>query len=109
FAKRGTILIPKSAVSEDQLLELALDAGAEDVKTEDEEYFDVVTLPEEFEKVRDAIQKANLPIEEAKLAMVPGNLVAISEQDSAKLEKLLETIEDQDDVQNVFTNADLHS
>jgi YebC/PmpR family DNA-binding regulatory protein len=107
FTKVGTITIARSATHEDKLLELALDAGADDLRTDDPELYEVRTSPEEFGRVRDALVRAEVPIEEAKVSMIAGNLVPVSGNDAVKLMKLLETLEENDDVQNVFSNADI--
>jgi YebC/PmpR family DNA-binding regulatory protein len=107
FAKTGTIEIPCSAISEEKLLELAIEAGADDLRTDDPEFFDVRTSPEAFEKVREAISTAGVSIEDAKIAMIPANMVAVSGNDATKILKLIEMLEDNDDVQNVYSNADL--
>jgi YebC/PmpR family DNA-binding regulatory protein len=106
FSKRGVIIVPKEGNDEDALLMLALDAGADDVKTEDEDYFEIRTTPESFDKVRDAISTAGLHIEEAKLGLVPENLVMVAPLDVDKVTKLLDVLEDNEDVQNVFSNAE---
>ncbi len=107
FTKSGSITVPRTAIDEDKLLELALDAGAEDLKTEDPEYFEVRTAPEDFERVRDALSSAKISIEEAKIGMIPANLVAVTGVDASKLIKLIEALEENDDVQNVYSNADI--
>lgn len=107
FAKTGIILVPRDAIGEERLLELALEAGAEDLRTDDPDFFDVRSRPEDFERVRNALTDGNISIEEAKLAMVPANLVAISGPEAAKLARLVEALEENDDVQDVFTNADI--
>ena len=107
FAKMGTITIPHDATSEDKLLELVLDAGADDLRTDDPDFYEVRTAPEQFAHVRDALVKANVPIEEAKISMIPGNLVPVAGAGADKLLKLLDALEDNDDVQNVFSNADI--
>lgn len=107
FAKTGVILVPRNAISEERLLELALDAGAEDLRTDDPDFFDVRTRPEDFERVRNALTDAKISIEEAKLAMVPANLIAVSGNDAARLTRLVDALEENDDVQDVYTNADI--
>ncbi|MDP4200331.1 MAG: YebC/PmpR family DNA-binding transcriptional regulator [Bacteroidota bacterium] len=107
FTKAGTITVPRTAASEDKLLELALDAGAEDLKTDDPDFFEIRTAPSDFGKVRDALVNANISIEEAKVSMIAENLVPISGADATKLVSLMEALEDNDDVQNVFSNADI--
>jgi transcriptional/translational regulatory protein YebC/TACO1 len=107
FAKTGTITIQKEAIGEDKLLELVLDAGADDLRTDDPEFFDVRTSPEGFGRVRDKLVESGVSIEDAKIAMIPANMVAVSGMDAEKLMKLIEALEENDDVQNVFSNADI--
>ncbi len=107
FAKKGIILIPRSATGEERLLELALEAGAEDFRTDDPDFFEIRTRPEDFEDVRNALTDATIGIEDAKLAMVPANLVAVSGAEAVHLTRLIDALEENDDVQDVFTNADI--
>jgi YebC/PmpR family DNA-binding regulatory protein len=107
FSKRGLIEIPAAEVDEDSLMLAALDSGADDVKHDDPDYFEVQTSPETFEAVRTQLEKSGYPIEEARNALVAANLIRVAGEESAKLVKLLEAIEDNDDVQNVYTNADI--
>jgi YebC/PmpR family DNA-binding regulatory protein len=107
FAKTGMILVPGDAISEERLLELVLEAGAEDLRTDDPDFFEIRTSPEDFERVRDALTGAKVAIEEAKVAMVPANLVAVSGPDAERLARLIEALEENDDVQDVFSNADI--
>jgi YebC/PmpR family DNA-binding regulatory protein len=105
FAKKGIIIIPKAGQDEDNLLTIALDAGADDLKTDDQDYYEIQTSPEQFEKVLNALTVSKIPFEEEKLGFIASNLVKISGTDSEKLIKLLEAIEDNEDVQNVYSNA----
>ncbi len=107
FTKMGTIVVPRSAIGEERLLELVLEAGAEDLRTDDPEFFEVRTSPEDFERVRDALVNAGISIEDAKIAMLPANLVPVAGDDASKVVKLIEALEENDDVQNVFSNADI--
>ena len=107
FTKTGTITIPSNAINEDKLLELVLDAGAEDLRTDDPEFYEVRTPPEHFAHVRDLVMNAGIPIEDAKISMIAANLVPIGDPEATKLLKLIESLEDSDDVQNVFSNADI--
>jgi len=107
FAKKGTILVDKSTISEEDLMDKALDAGAEDVVEEDNTY-QVVTLPEDFESVRETLQEAGVEFVEASVGMVPKTIVEISEEKTARqVLRLLELLEDHDDVQNVYANFDI--
>lgn len=107
FDKKGVIVVDKETISEEDLLELALEAGAEDVVEEDAS-FQVITAPEEFNEVVEKLDKAELKYEEASLLMVPKNSVEVAEESTAKsLMKLLDNLEDHDDVQKVHANFDI--
>jgi YebC/PmpR family DNA-binding regulatory protein len=93
FKKRGVITIEKSAADEDKLLELALDAGADDVVTDDDGY-QVMTPLENFGAVRDAIEKAKIPIVSAEVMMVPENTVKVTGHTATQVLKLMEELED---------------
>ncbi len=108
FRRIGLISITKAeAPSEDELLLLALEAGAEDLQDEGEAY-DIITDPDDFLNVKEALENAGLIIAEADLDMLPENEVQISDLDTAqKIIKLIELLEDHDDVQRVYTNMNL--
>jgi len=107
FDKKGTIQIEKTGISEEELMDLALEAGAEDVVEEDNG-FQVLTAPEEFETVREALEQAGVTMSDAEISMVPKNTVEVTDENVAKsLMKLLENLEDHDDVQNVHANFDM--
>ncbi len=92
---------------EDQIMEVALEAGAEDVITDDEGAIEVLTAPAEFETVRDALQAKGLTPEVAEVTLRPENTIALQGDDAARMQKLLDMIEDLDDVQDVYHNAEL--
>ncbi len=92
---------------EDQIMEVALEAGAEDVINDDEGAIEVLTAPAEFETVRDALQAKGLTPEVAEVTMRPENTIALQGDDAARMQKLLDMIEDLDDVQDVYHNAEL--
>jgi YebC/PmpR family DNA-binding regulatory protein len=106
FAKKGIIVIPKTGQDEDKLLTIALDAGADDLKTDDLDYFEIQTSPEQFESVLKAIINANIPVEEEKVGLIASTIVKVEEADAEKLSKLIEMLEENEDVQNVYTNAE---
>jgi YebC/PmpR family DNA-binding regulatory protein len=106
FKKRGVIGIEKSAIDEDKLLEIALEAGADDV-TSDGDTFEVMTAPENFTTVRDALEKSGLAIAHSELTRIPENTVAVSGHAAEQVLKLMEELEDHDDVQNVAANFDI--
>jgi YebC/PmpR family DNA-binding regulatory protein len=106
FKKRGVIGVEKSAIDEDKLLELALDAGADDV-TSDGDTFQVMTSPDKLNAVRDALEKAGLAIALSEQTRIPENTVAVSGHGAEQVLKLMEELEDHDDVQNVAANFDI--
>ena len=107
FDKKGIIVVDKEAMSEEELMDLALEAGAEDVLEEDTT-FQVITAPEEFNDVMASLDKAELKYAEASVSMVPQNTIDVAEEKTAKsLMRLLESLEDHDDVQKVHANFDI--
>jgi transcriptional/translational regulatory protein YebC/TACO1 len=107
FERKGYFAIEKSATNEDKLMEVALEAGADDLQTDDADIFEIYTTPEAFEQVRQALEKNKIPTVEAKLGQIPSNYVKLDEQKSKQMMRLLEMLDDQDDVQNVWTNFDI--
>jgi YebC/PmpR family DNA-binding regulatory protein len=106
FHRKGQIIIVKSKISEDDLMGIVLDAGAEDLVSDDEHHT-VTTTPDAFEKVRKAVEDKHIPIEHAELQMIPENTVKVEGKDAETLLKLIEGLEDHDDIQHVFGNFDI--
>ena len=106
FKNVGQIIFAPGT-SEDKVMEVALEAGAEDVITDDEGAIEVLTAPGDFEAVRDALGAAGLQPEVAEVTMRPENTIALEGDDVARMQKLLDMIEDLDDVQEVYHNAEL--
>jgi len=107
FDRKGQIVVDKSTTTEDELMEIALDAGAEDVVEEDSE-FQVFTDPDELNTVREEMEKKGVVIVEASIAMLPQTTVDITDEKIAKrVLNLLEVLEDNDDGQNVYANFDI--
>jgi len=106
FEKKGLIRIRKENLNEDELMLQAIDAGADDFKVEDE-YFEIYTPFDGLYKVRSTLEQANVKIENAELSMVPQNMVALEGKPAEQMLKLMEVLEDHDDVQNVFANFDI--
>ncbi|HEX7153992.1 MAG TPA: YebC/PmpR family DNA-binding transcriptional regulator [Thermoanaerobaculia bacterium] len=107
FDKKGYFAVEKSAVAEDKLMEIALEAGADDLQTEDADAYEIYTTPESFEGVRQALETAKIPTIEAKLGMIPSIYVATDEPTARQIMRLLEMLDDHDDVQNVWSNFDI--
>jgi len=106
FQRKGHVLIEKDKVDEEKLLNLALEAGAEDVN-DDGSVWEIITPPEAFEAVRDAIKAQSVEIGNAEVAMLPKNTVKLEGREAQQMLKLMEAIEDHDDVQHVWANFDI--
>jgi YebC/PmpR family DNA-binding regulatory protein len=100
-------LILAPGTSEDKVMEVALEAGAEDVVTGDDGAIEVITGPAEFEAVKNALEAAGLKPEIAEVTMRSENSIELAGEDAARMQKLLDALEDLDDVQNVFHNAEI--
>lgn len=104
FEKKGQIMIEKNEdVDEDELIMIALDAGAQDINVE-AEGFEVVTEPEEFQNVYDALSKGGYAFASAEIAMIPTTYSKLSEEDEKKMNKMLDMFDDNDDIQEVYHN-----
>ena len=106
FERKGIITVRRNNKSEDEVMEIVLDAGADDMETE-EDIFEVTTSLESFETVRKILLGKSLEIENASLEWIAKNTLAVAGEDAEKVVKLIETLEDNEDVQNVFSNADI--
>jgi YebC/PmpR family DNA-binding regulatory protein len=106
FERRGAIAVDALRVNEDELLEKALDSGATDVKLV-EKIFEVTTAPDDLETVRQALERLGTPIVEAQVDMVPQSTVRVEGKDAAAVLRLIEALEEQDDVQSVYSNYDI--
>ena len=107
FQEKGIFVISKeTGVEEDDLMMIALEAGAEDIKVE-EECFEVVTDPAAFDEVEKALADNNIEVEVSEITMVPDTMTELSGDDAVKMQKMLDAVEDLDDVQDVYHNADL--
>jgi YebC/PmpR family DNA-binding regulatory protein len=106
FDKKGSLLVNKNDIGEDALMELALEAGADDVREEEHE-FEVITNPGAFEAVRRAIEQRGIKLLSASIGMIPQNTVQLEAGKAEQMLKLMEKLEDNDDVQNVYANFDI--
>ncbi len=106
FNHVGQISLPGGA-DEDRIMEVALEAGAEDVISNDDSSFDVITDPQEFEAIRNALAAAGLEAETSEITHRASTSAELGAEDAARMIKLLEALEDLDDVQNVYSNADI--
>jgi YebC/PmpR family DNA-binding regulatory protein len=106
FERKGQIILEGENLNEDELMNLVLEAGADDLR-QDGDTWEVITAPEALNGVQEAIEKAKIAISEAKLAMVPKNTIQVEGKNVNGLLKLLDALEEHDDVQNVYSNADI--
>jgi YebC/PmpR family DNA-binding regulatory protein len=106
FSKKGYISVEKSAAQEDALMELALDAGAEDFTSDDPEVFEITTDTASFEAIKTALEAKEIPMQTAEIQMMPQSMIAVEDKAPALI-KLLEMLEDNDDVQKVWSNGDI--
>jgi YebC/PmpR family DNA-binding regulatory protein len=106
FDRRGVIQVDAERIKEDDLLEKALEAGAVDVKRV-EKTFEITTAPDEIEAVRSALEAQKVPVLEASAVMVPQSTVRVEGKDAAAVLRLIEALEEQDDVQAVYSNYDI--
>ncbi len=106
FDRKGVITLPVEGKKEDDVMEIILEAGADDLTTE-EDFFEVTTTIESFETVRKSLADKKFTIENASLQWIAKNLIEVKGEDAEKVMKMIEGLEDLDDVQNVYSNADI--
>jgi YebC/PmpR family DNA-binding regulatory protein len=106
FQKKGLLVVEQGKADEDRLLSIALDAGAEDVKV-DEKTFEVITSAQDFEMVKKALTDAKIETSLAEVTYVPQNYVKLAEKNAEQMLKLMEVLDDHDDVQKVHANFDI--
>ena len=106
FERRGLITVDAQRIKEDEVLERALEAGAADVKAV-EKVFEIATAPDEMESVRQTLESQSVPVVEAQIDMVPQSTVKVEGKDAAAVLRLIEALEEQDDVQSVHSNYDI--
>jgi YebC/PmpR family DNA-binding regulatory protein len=106
FDKKGYIVVERSAVDEETLMETALEAGAEDIREDDSNY-EVITDPGDFETIKEAIDTASISYIDAEVTMLPQNTTDLAGKEAEQMVRLMEMLDDCDDVQKVYTNADI--
>jgi YebC/PmpR family DNA-binding regulatory protein len=107
FDKKGWLAVKKEEADEETLMMVALDAGAEDIKEEDPENFEVITPPDALEAVKTALEEAEIPFENDEITMLPQNYVSLAGKEAEQMFRLMDALDDNDDVQKVYTNADI--
>ena len=106
FHKKGTIVVPKAGAKEDDLMNIVLENGGEDLN-DDGDNWEIVTPPNAYEAVLEAVKKGNIQVVHSELGMVPQNYIKLEGPAASQMIRLLEAIEDHDDVQNVYSNFDV--
>ena len=106
FRKKGDIVVPKSAAKEDDLMNIILESGGEDLKDEGENW-EILTEPSAYEGVLEAVKKAGITPASSSVAMIPDTYIKLEGQQATQMIRLLEALEDNDDVQNVHANFDI--
>lgn len=107
FERKGFFSIDQSTIDEDKLMEIALEAGADDLQSIGADSYEVYVSPENFEQVRQALEKNNIATLEGKIGQIPANYVTLDESKARQMIKLMEMLDDHEDVQNVWTNFDI--
>lgn len=108
FERKGRMTVLAEGVDADELMLLALDTGAEDVITDDPEQIEIITATDELETVKNALEEAGFEADTAEITMIPSNTIEITDEETAaKVLTLLSKLEDYDDIQNVYSNADI--
>jgi len=106
FKKKGIIIVDKETTDEDTLMLLALDSGAEDVQAH-EEVYEIITEPDAFIAVSEALEKEGIEVESSEVSMIPDNTVSLDGEKAESMQKMIEALEEIDDVQEVYHNADM--
>jgi len=107
FSSKGILVIEKSKTTEDQLMTIALDAGAEDINSDDPDVFEVTTQPADFEKVKKALEAMSVPVSSAEVTMLPKNYVKLTGAAAQQILALMNALEEHDDVKNIYANFDI--
>jgi YebC/PmpR family DNA-binding regulatory protein len=106
FDKKGYIVVDKAAKSEEELFEIAIEAGADDMQ-DDGDVFEILTAPDAFEGVLEAVKKAGIEPQAAEISMIPQNYIKLEGQEAKQMLKLYDSLDDNDDVQKVYANFDI--
>ena len=107
FEKKGYFAVERDKITEDRMMEIALEAGADDLSTDDPDVYEIYTSSESFHDVKKKLEEKGVPIASSELTMLPQTPVKLDDAKAAQLLKLMEAIEEHDDVQNVWTTAEL--
>jgi len=107
FSSKGLLTVEKSKAKEDELMDLVLEAGAEDLKSDDPEVFEITTSPADFEKVKKALEGRQVPLASAEVTMLPQTYVKLTGSAASQMLSLMNALEEHDDVKNIYANFDI--
>lgn len=107
FSKKGYILVDKQSATEDVLMDVALEAGAEDVKSEDKSFYEIITALPDLEKVKGTLEAKGIKFQSAEVTMLPNSKIKVAGSEAKQILGLVEALEDHDDVQEVYANFDI--
>ena len=107
FQKKGCLTVEKNKFSEEKLMSLAIDAGAEDFRSDDPDVFEIITLPDGFEKVKGALSGAGVPVVSSEITFLPQTTVPVSSPQAEQVLALVDDLEEQEDVKEVYSNFDI--
>jgi YebC/PmpR family DNA-binding regulatory protein len=108
FTKKGYILVEKSKIDEDSLMAAALEAGAEDMRNDPkEDSFEIISSPEDMVKIKEALESSGMPVSLAEITMLPTTYITLDDKQAEQMLRLVDALEDNDDIQNVYTNFDI--
>ena len=109
FKQRGCITVPKKEISEEELMELVIGAGAEDLRSDDEENYEIITTPKDFEQVKKVLDEKSLAVLQSEVTMVPQTYVHLEGKQAEQMLNLMSALDEHEDVQNVYANFDIDS
>jgi len=108
FEKKGYILVEKTNIDEDSLMSIALESGAEDLKSDPgEDSYEIITAPEDMNKVKISLEAAGIPLSLAEITMLPRSYISLDGKSAEQMIRLIESLEEHEDIQNVYTNVDI--
>jgi YebC/PmpR family DNA-binding regulatory protein len=108
FEKKGYILVEKTNIDEDSLMSIALDSGAEDLKNDPgEDSYEIITAPEDMNKVKTSLETAGVPLSLAEITMLPRSYISLDGKSAEQMIRFIEALEEHEDIQNVYTNVDI--
>jgi YebC/PmpR family DNA-binding regulatory protein len=108
FTKKGYILVEKSKTDEDSLMAVVLESGAEDMRNDPkEDAYEIISSPEDMVKIKEALESSGIPVSLAEITMLPTTYITLDETSAGQMLRLVEVLEDNDDIQNVYTNIDI--